>query len=892
VEISRLQRSASVSKGVVFMQIEVSVRSSRPARIQRWVIAMGFLCGASCGCCLWARRAFAQEEPAAITLPEPVLRVDAVYPPEALSNRQEGTVVLRVTVDVDGSVRDLEVAQSGGEALDRAAIDALRQWRFRPAQRGSEAVSARIRVPFRFELPLLGAEPPANAGTPAPDAGTAAGEALVSAPAADVPPRPSAPAAEAAQAAIDVTARGTRPLHVQNRSASDFTVEREILAAAPRQEGAEVLRTAPGLYVARSEGLAIGHRYVLRGFDADHGQDLELSVGGIPINMPSHVHGQGYADLGFLIAESVDELRATEGVYDPQQGDFAVAGSIAVQLGVEQRGWLIQSAYGSFGTFRQLLLWAPPGEDRQTFAAAQYQRSDGFGQNRQGQAASAIAQTLVGSGAWRYRALGILYQARADHAGVLRKDDIESGLVGFYDVYPDPSAREQNALATRVLTGLFGEYGGSGGDNAEIGIWLGLDDFRLQENFTGFIQRSQTLANVAGRGDLIEQQNRTRSLGVSARYRTSSYRPSSWARGTLELGFAGRVDDIDQAQNLLQAAVRNQTWDRRIDASILGADLGFWADLDARFAQRLTWRLGLRADALSYDVNDRLGNFAPLIRAQDTYIIGFRRSALGLAWGPRTSADLKLTDGLSIRAAYGEGYRSPQARTLEDGEDTPFSKVRGADLGVLASWSDRYRLTLSGYSTHLSDDVAFDAAEGSLQRVGETRRLGAVLYARARPVEWLLGAASVTYVDAQLLEPPPPTAQDPQPAFQRGENLPFVPPIVVRVDLGARPTLRDAVGGWPLKGKAGLGYSYLSPRPLPYGQLADPVSVLDASLGLGWGPFALGFDVFNVFDVRYAADEFSFPSDWHPEAPRPRTPALHTAAGAPRSWLLTLGLAL
>jgi hypothetical protein len=68
--------------------------------------------------------------------------------------------------------------------------------------------------------------------------------------------------------------------------------------------------------------------------------------------------------------------------------------------------------------------------------------------------------------------------------------------------------------------------------------------------------------------------------------------------------------------------------------------------------------------------------------------------------------------------------------------------------------------------------------------------------------------------------------------------------------------------------------------------------VLDASLGLGWGPFALGFDVFNVFDVRYAADEFSFPSDWHPEAPRPRTPALHTAAGAPRSWLLTLGLAL
>lgn len=688
----------------------------------------------------------------------------------------------------------------------------------------------------------------------------------------------------------EVTIEVVRRLRAQERGPSDFAVGRDILDAAPRQEGAEVLRTTPGLYMARAEGLAIGHRYTLRGFDADHGQDLELSVGGIPINIPSHIHGQGYADLGFLIAESVDELHAKEGVYDPEQSDFAVAGSIALSLGVEQRGWQVRSGYGSFGSHRLLLLWAPPGQDAQTFGAVAYQSTDGFGQNRRGQAGSAIVQSVFEGGAWRYRALGILYEARADHAGVLRQDDIDRGAVDFYGVYPDPSARAQNALAARALVGTFAEYRGESGDNASLGLWLGLDGFRLQENFTGFIQRSQTLANVAGRGDLIEQQNRTRSLGLSARYRTADYQPITWARGTLELGFTGRVDEIDQAQNLLQAAVRNQTWDRRVDASILAGDLGFWGDAEARLGRLLTCHLGIRADLLSYDVNDRLGNFAPLTRPQDTYIVGFRRSALGLAYGPRTSAELRLAEGLSIRAAYGEGYRSPQARTLDDGEDTPFSKVRAADVGVMAAYAERYRLTLSGYYTHLSDDIAFDAAEGRMERLGETRRLGGVLYAEARPLDGLLGAASLTYVDAELLEPPPATAGEPQPPFQKGENLPFVPPIVVRADLGARSTLWDRGGAWILTGRAGLGYSYLSPRPLPYAEFADAVSLLDVSLGFGLGPFDLGLDVFNLLDARYAASELSFPSDWDPDGPRARTPQRHIAAGAPRTWLVSLGV--
>lgn len=820
-------------------------------------------------------------EVGSITPPEALIRVDALYPPEALHQRREGTVTLLVTVETDGSVSDARVAASAGEDLDQAALTAIRQWRFRPALAGERPVRVRIRVPFVFTLPAPPAlEPAPLADEPAPTAAPPAPgqEALPRGP-SELPP-------------VEVEVRGERALRTEQRSASDFVLKRQVLNAGPHQEGAEVLTTAPGVYMARAEGLAVGHRYMLRGFDADHGQDLELVVGGLPVNLPSHIHGQGYADLGFLIGETVQELRATEGVYDPRQGDFAVAGTIDLRLGVERRGWRLQTSHGSFDTHRQLLLWAPPELDEATFGAVQYRQTAGFGQNRQGQSASAILQWGNTSGAWRYRMLGVLYGARSDLAGVVRADDVAAGRVGFYSVYPHAAARAQNALAARVLTGVFAEYRGERGDTADLGVWLGLDNFRIQENFTGFIQHSQTLPNVAGRGDLIEQRNRTRSVGLSGRYRSAPYRPVGWARGTVELGLSGRMDEIAQAQNLIDAVVRSQTWDQRIDANIFGADIGFWADLDWRLARYLALRLGMRADVLAYEVDDRLGNRVTLTRPDDTFIVGFRRSALGVAWGPRSSAELTPLHWLSIRAAYGEGYRSPQARSLEDGEDAPFSKVRSMDLGVRLGDPESYQLTLSGYYTRLSDDVAFDAEEGRLESIGATRRLGAVAHAEVHPTPWLVAAVSATFVDAELLEPPPATAEEPQPPFEVGQNLAFVPPLVVRLDLGARPRLAADVGGQELSGRAGLGYSYLSERPLPFGEFSDSVSLLDASAGLVWGPLELGIDVYNLSNQRYAAAELNMPSSWDPNGVRSRTPARHTAAGAPRSWLLTFGVSL
>src|SRR5690606_5051885 len=130
------------------------------------------------------------------------------------------------------------------------------------------------------------------------------------------------------------------------------------------------------------------------------------------------------------------------------------------------------------------------------------------------------------------------------------------------------------------------------------------------------------------------------------------------------------------------------------------------------------------------------------------------------------------------------------------------------------------QLAVSGFYTRLSDDAVFDAEEGRLERVGATARLGVTARVVTHPLPWLVGAASVTYVRATLLEPPPSTVDEPNPPYRDGQALPFVPPWVGRLDLSAHhelATLRRA----RLEGDVGAGLQVVGRRPLPFDQASE-----------------------------------------------------------------------
>lgn len=812
-------------------------------------------------------------------------------PPPAFPPNREGeavhpTVFLRVTVTATADVTEIEVEHSAGADFDQAAIEAVRSWVFEPARRGDKPVASRVRIAVHFELPSFDVTTKREVPVP-----------LLTEPADEVPPpdrgveaqeeEPAAP--EERKTAFGTKAIIDAELRSEDRSASDFKLDRKLIEAAPRLSAADILRSAPGLYVSQTEGPGVGHRVFLRGFDADHGQDIQFLVDGVPINQPSHIHGQGYTDINFIIPEAVQALRVIEGVYDPRQGDFAVAGTADFKLGVPERGLYSKSQVGNFKTFRQVAILAPKGQEPDTFGAFQFQRTDGFGQNRSGQGGSAIGQYSFGENDWRFRVNVLFSGSRFNSAGLLRLDDINAGEVGFYDAYPDATAQAQNAFNTRAQLGFTGSHLGKHKQNSTVQLWTQFYDFRLLANYTGYLERSQFNPDWVGRGDLIEQRDQRYVFGGLARHRTREYEPFDWARGTFEFGLSGRVDVIDQQQNLIQAP-QNQTWDKRVDAAITASDIGFWLDADWHFSDYVDLKGGVRTDVLYYAVDDRLGNFIPEFR-EETFIPGFRRTALGIAVNPRVTLTVKPVKRFDILAAYGEGFRSPNARLLSEGEEAPFAKVRSADFGLRArvGKDEQLKLTLTGFYTKLNDDIAFDATEGRPERIGPTTRLGAVFYAVAQPWAWLTSSLSVTYVNATLDEPPPATREDPQPAFEDGQRIPFVPPWVVRLDIGAHGDLAE-FGSYPLVGRLGLGYNYIGKRPLPFSQFADSFSLLDLSGSLSWRNFDLGVEIYNLLDKRYAADEFSFVSDWNVSAIPSRIPARHISAGAPRLFLFTLGV--
>src|SRR4029077_13046107 len=197
------------------------------------------------------------------------------------------------------------------------------------------------------------------------------------------------------------TVLGRRP--PPSRGASDFQLRVDELIEVPRANSTELLKLAPGILLTNEGGEGHAEQVFMRGFDAREGQDVEFTVGGVPINESGNLHGNGYADTHFIIPELVEALRVVEGPFDPRQGNYAVAGSADYELGLEKRGLTAKYLTGSFGTQRALVMWGPRDESVHTFGAAEAYRTDGYGQNRDAQRGSAIGQYegQIGKGTYR-----------------------------------------------------------------------------------------------------------------------------------------------------------------------------------------------------------------------------------------------------------------------------------------------------------------------------------------------------------------------------------------------------------------------------------------------------------------------------------------------------------
>ncbi len=665
-------------------------------------------------------------------------------------------------------------------------------------------------------------------------------------------PAPEAPPPAAGGAA---TVRAEAP----RRAPSDYTFDVRTLRAVPRSSAAEFLTLAPGFLLSQHGGDGKAHQIFLRGFDAQHGQDVEFTVGGLPINEVSNVHGQGYADLNFMIPEAVDRVRVLEGPFDPRQGDFAVAGSARFDLGAADRGALLRASYGMFNTARAVALVAPEGERRETFLAGEYARSDGFGENRASSRAAAMGQyarELAGGAV--VRALAFAYAARFDSAGVVREDDHARGRDFFasYDTRQGGFSSRHGLVVELTLP--------RGAHRTAVSAFAALRELRVRENFTGFA--------LDPRGDRFEQTYDAVTAGLTASHRAGFSlfgRAQSW-----EAGVSARHDVTSQAMRRLRQA-DDAAYATPVDADVNATDIGLYADLDLRLHPRLSIRGGVRADALAYQIDDRASrdpsNPAAAPRG--------RRDAQGLQLGPRVTVDVDLGAGFSVTGAYGKGFRSPQALSLGAGESAPFAVVHAGEVGGrLRRWFGSASVTL--FATHVDRDLVFVPELGTNvvnEATAATTRLGVAALVRATPIRGVEVVVSGTWARATY--------------DANGLLVPYVPPLVGRLDVAFTREVARAFNR-PLTVSAGLGATALGERPLPFSERSPAWLVVDAGASVRLGPVELGVSGRNLTDARWRDGVFAYPSDFTPGPGGSAVPVQHFTAGRPLTVLSSLTLYL
>jgi iron complex outermembrane receptor protein len=639
-------------------------------------------------------------------------------------------------------------------------------------------------------------------------------------------------------------------------SASEIVIERDLARAAPHRTGSDMLSVVPGVFVTQHSGQGKAHQIFLRGFDADHGQDVEVWAGGAPINEVSNVHGQGYADMHFLMPEIVRQVRVLPGTYDVHQGDFAVAGSMFVDLGYAEPGFSASTTIGSFLERRLFLAYHPPSFDEETFVAFEAQATNGFGPNRAARRVSSTGQLGLDLGdSAHLRLQASFYAARFDSAGVLPITALRDPEFDPFTTL-DPN-QGGDSMRVQVVAEIRQAADDAARDRFSIAPYFVARDLRLRQNFTGYL-----VDPVAGDG--TQQTNDAKTVGLRGKYS----RRFDWLspRDEVELGVVARSDWIDQTQQRLSGVNDRVTADL-VDSEIRATNLAGYASAELTAWNRLRMKAGLRADGLFYNARDAVAEFA-----------GAERSSMGFHLGPKVTVDVLTVTGLNVLASFGTGFRSPQARSLADAEPTPFTEVLSFEAGARYTTGQDFVASLAAFHTRLSNDVFFDPVLARNEPAPATARTGGVATVTSRPTPWFVSQGSITYTHASFLEA---SAKN-----EEGDLLPYAPQIVARADLGATPELTTVLDR-ALVLKAGVGLSLIARRPLPLSELGANIFQADASLGLRWKEIELKADVFNLFDARWFDGEFTYASNFERGDAPSLVPQRHATIGYPFTAFFT-----
>lgn len=538
---------------------------------------------------------------------------------------------------------------------------------------------------------------------------------------------------------------------VPAESASSVHLDRDVLRYRLRTQPSDLLRQVPGLVVSQHAGGGKADQYFIRGFDADHGTDVAIFADGVPVNLTSHGHGQGYADSHWMIPETIQSVDMHKGPYAARYGDFYTAGALELRtIDSVEEGPTIWIASGAplasdmaFERFdRRLVGMASPrlreAADDRSLIAVQVAENDGPFVNAQDfRQGNALLKWKGDVGPGELRVAGTWYHGTWNQSGQLPEREIAAGRVERFGSL-DPS---EGGIASRSsLSAGYTVRDAEARSTLRVAAYGVNNDLELYSNFTLF-------ARDMDHGDEIGQTDDRWLFGASAAYEKWTAIGSTQA--LITAGVQLRSDDVETS--LVHAEKRK----RLATCFDEGANpcnhtqngirtLGAYAEADVVPAAWLHVRPGIRVDGFHWDVADLDPETAGTMQTT----AGSASTAIA---SPKLSLEMHASEQVSFFANGGFGFHSNDARSAVTDGSQALARAIGAEGGVRVTPTERARVSADVWYLHLSSEQVWSGDAGGTEPSAPTRRFGLDLEGSVDATPWLSLDANVTWAKSTLV---------------------------------------------------------------------------------------------------------------------------------------------
>lgn len=590
------------------------------------------------------------------------------------------------------------------------------------------------------------------------------------------------------------------------------------LKVIPVNSSQELLRKVPGLFIGQHAGGGKAEQLFLRGFDLDHGTDIAISVDGMPVNMVSHAHGQGYADLHFLIPETVDKIDFGKGPYYADKGDFATAGYVAFKTKEKLDKSSVGVELGMFNTKRIIGMFNILDQDKanqDAYIATEYLLTDGPFDAPQ----NFKRINLFGKYTSRFNdnskfSLTVShFTSKWDASGQIPLRLVNDGTISWFGAVDDTEGG--NTSRTNVNAAYFKAID----DNTyfKANTFYSKYKFELYSNFTFFLEDPIN-------GDQIRQKENRDIFGLN----------TEWGK-TLDLGEVKTSiqGGVGFRADATKDSELSRTKERYITLShIMLGDIdqsNVFAYANAQFELgKLTIAPALRIDQFQFNYQDKLDTVYKNKGVQKTLV------------SPKLNFIYSESDNLQFYLKSGLGFHSNDTRVVVTDKDRKtVPRVFGSDLGSI--WKPLPRLIVNSALWYLYSEQEFvyvgDA--GIIEPSGKSRRMGADLGIRYQLNNWLFFDVDANYAFARSIDEP------------KGENyIPLAPDFTSTAGLG--------LNNW--NGFSGsLRFRFMNNRPANEDKsiMADGFAIFDVNLNYQYRGLLVGMSIENLFDTKWKETQFS-----------------------------------